>query len=96
MKETTPTELGGLISEFLRRGPLGEKFAEQQVKEEWMKLGGGNIARYTNYVHVKEGKLLVKLTSAALKNDLVMQRGDLVKRLNEKVGTDAIVDIVFL
>ncbi len=96
MKEKKPEALGGLISDFLRRGALGKHIAEEQVKEEWKKLGGGNITRYTTFVNVKEGKLFVKLTAAPLKNDLMMRRGELVKRLNEKVGADVIEEIVFL
>lgn len=96
MKEKAPMMLRGLIGDFLRRGELGKHFAEEQIKEEWKSLGGGNIARYTTFVNVKDRKLLVKLTAAPLKNDLMMQRADLVKRLNEKVGVDVIEDIIFL
>lgn len=91
-----PTHLGGLIGDFLRQGELGKHFAEEQVKEEWMKLAGGNVARYTKSVSVKDGKLFVKLTSPLLKNDLMMQRSVLMKRLNEKVGQELLNEIIFL
>lgn len=61
-----------------------------------MKLAGGNVARYTNSVSVKDGKLFVKLTSPLLKNDLMMQRSVLMKRLNEKVGQELLNEIIFL
>lgn len=96
MKEKEPTFLGGLIEEFLKSGELGKHFAAEQVKEEWMKLAGGNIGKYTSSVYAKDHKLFVKLTSPLLKNDLMMQRTELVKRLNEKVGVEVIGEIIFL
>lgn len=96
MKEKDPLPLGGVISAILRSGELGKKFAQEQIKEEWAKLSNGNIAKYTSSVNVRERKLFVKLTSPLLKNDLMMQRSELAKRLNEKVGVEVIDEIVFL
>ena len=96
MKARNPEHLGGYIEDFLHQGELGKRIAEQQVLEEWRKLGGGNIGRYTNNVYLSGRKLFVKLTSPLLKNDLMMSRSTLVERLNGKVGTSVIYDIVFL
>lgn len=96
MKAKNPSLLAPFIEDFLHQGELGKRFAQQQVLEEWKRLGGGNIGQYTQSVYLSGRKLCVKITSPLLKNDLLMSRGALVERLNEKVGGKVIDDIIFL
>ena len=50
--------------------------------------------RYTVSRYVKNGVLYLHLSSAALRNELMMSRTALIKRLNEAVGSEVIHDIV--
>mgnify|MGYP002516231171 CR=1 FL=1 len=45
--------------------------------------------------YVKDGCLYVRLSSAPLRNELMLGRSILVKRLNEAVGREVIKDIIF-
>lgn len=51
------------------------------------------VARYTGEKYIKNQMLFVKITNPALRQDLSMMRGQLVKRLNEAVGASVITDV---
>lgn len=44
----------------------------------------------------RDGKLTIKITSGALKSNLIMQKNVLIIKINEKIGSKFVRDIVFL
>lgn len=50
---------------------------------------------YTESIEIRNQTLWVKISSPALKNDLLMQRTELTQLLNSKVGANIINDIRF-
>jgi hypothetical protein len=51
--------------------------------------------QYTSELVVKNRILYVTLTSSVLRHDLFMSREEIKKSLNDRVGTEVIVDIIF-
>ena len=51
--------------------------------------------RYTKQVFVKESKLHVQLTSAPLRQNLMMEHKRIAQKLNEYVGSYVINDVCF-
>ena len=68
---------------------------EVRMVEAWAEVMGQAVARYTGDVFVKNQVLYVRLKSPALKANLMMGREGLVRRLNDYVGAQVIVKIVF-
>ena len=56
---------------------------------------GEMIAGYTQNLYIRNQTLFVHMTNPALRADLSMQRKEIVRKLNEKVGSQVITDIVF-
>lgn len=77
---------------FLRESGLEQSVAEVQIEEAWPQVMGEMIARMTRSVEVKDGMLIVRVTSAALKAQLFENRFELVRKLNEHVGLTVIRD----
>ena len=65
---------------------------EVQVEELWPQVMGPLVADMTRSVEVKNGMLIVKVNSAALKAQLFENRFELVRKLNEAVGANVIKD----
>ena len=84
-----------MIRRFLREGGLESPLNEYRLIQAWETVLGKAIARYTEQMYIKNQTLYVHLTSPALRQNLQMSRQSLVKRLNEAVGAQVIVDIVF-
>lgn len=55
---------------------------------------GPVVVRYTRDLTIRNQTLYVKLSSPAVRQELLMQRRDLVARLNAYVGAQVICDIV--
>lgn len=78
--------------DFLRENGLERSVLAVQVEEVWPRVMGETVARLTRSVEVKDGVLIVRVSSAALKAQLFENRFELVRKLNEAVGAEAIRD----
>ncbi|HIT15039.1 MAG TPA: DUF721 domain-containing protein [Candidatus Avimuribaculum pullicola] len=94
MKRTEAMKVGDIITKLLKEDNIDRQFDEQKVVYLWPEIVGSGINRYTVSRYVKNGVLYLHLSSAALRNELMMSRTALIKRLNEAVGSEVIHDIV--
>lgn len=86
------SSLSDVLVDFLRESGLEQSVLDVQVEEAWPRVMGETVSRLTRSVEVKDGMLIVHINSAALKAQLFENRFELVKKLNEAVGANAIKD----
>ncbi|MCR5533509.1 MAG: DUF721 domain-containing protein [Paludibacteraceae bacterium] len=84
--------LGDALVACLRENGLEQSVLEVQIEELWPQVMGSTVAGLTRSVEVKNGLLYVHVSSAALKTQLFENRFELVRKLNEAVGAQAIKD----
>ena len=77
---------------YLRESGLEQSVLEVQVEEVWPQVMGDIVTKLTRSVEVKDGMLIVRVNSAALKTQLFENRFELVRKLNEAVGAEVIKD----
>ena len=80
---------------FLRKEGLETPLLEFRITQAWTEVMGETINRYTRQVFVREGKLQVQLTSAPLRQNLMMEHKRIAQKLNEHVGSQVISDVCF-
>ena len=80
---------------FLRQEGLETPLLEFRITQAWPEVMGNTINRYTRQVFVREGKLHVQLTSAPLRQNLLMEHKRIAQKLNEHVGSQVICDVCF-
>lgn len=85
-------KLDDAIVAYLRESGLEKSVLEVQVEEAWPKVMGDVVTKLTRSVEVKDGVLIVRVNSAALKTQLFENRFQLVSKLNEAVGANVIRD----
>jgi predicted nucleic acid-binding Zn ribbon protein len=68
---------------------------EYRLVQAWKEVVGPAITKYTSNLYIKNQILYVHLTSSVLRQELMMGRDILVRNLNEKVGAQVIVNIIF-
>lgn len=95
MKRTNTESIGELIRKFLRQQGLEAPLNEHRLLQGWAHVMGPIVARYTRDLVVCNQTLYVKLSSPVIRQELMMQRRELVVRLNAYVGAQVICDIVF-
>lgn len=95
MKRNNAEPIGKLIQQFLRQESLESPLNEQRLLDAWPQVLGSTIASYTRELFIRNQILYVHLTSAALRQELMMGRELLVRNLNQKVGATVITNIIF-
>ena len=85
-------KISDALVDFLRESGLEKSVLAVQVEEAWPRVMGPMVAQLTRSVEVKDGMLIVRVSSAALKAQLFENRFELVRKLNEAVGAEAIRD----
>lgn len=87
--------LSDLLSEFLNENPrLKVSMAEHRAVTAWRELLGEGVTHYTKNVYFRRNILYVQLTSAVLRAELMMNKQNLINRLNEHAGMNVVRDIV--
>ena len=95
MSDPNQNTVGELIKAFYeeKRGP--GYLDEVKIIKGWSGVVGSFIAQYTKDLFIKDGVLLVRLTSDSLRTELGYSKSLLLKHLNNRVGYDLLKDIVF-
>lgn len=82
------------INKLIKRYQLQGKLTETQLNDSWEEIMGKPIAKYTRSLQLNNGRLVVKLSSSVLRQELSYGKDQLIERLNEHFGEAVIKDIV--
>lgn len=82
-----------VLQQLLREEGLETPLQQKRLIDSWETVTGRIVARYTTEKFIQNQTLYVKIVNPALRQDLAMMRQQLVKRLNEQVGSFIVSDI---
>lgn len=95
MKRNDAQQIGDMIRRFFRQNGLESPLNEYRLMHAWNDVVGPVISRYTTNLYIKNQILYVHLSSSVLREELMMGRDMLVRNLNQQVGAQVIVNIIF-
>ena len=84
-----------LILRNLRTQGLETPLLQKRLMDAWPVVMGPMVSQFTGNVVIRNQTLYVHLTNPALRADLSMNRTELVKKLNDYVGSQVIAEIRF-
>jgi predicted nucleic acid-binding Zn ribbon protein len=90
-----PTKLNSALDQMFEVYRIKGKANQTTIINLWEELMGKTIASRTTKMFFKGKVLYVQLSSAPLKQELIMAKPKIMKLLTDKVGKEAIEDIVF-
>ena len=85
--------LTDVLGKALRDGGLESPLLQKRIVDAWDVVVGPTVSRYTQQKYIRNQTLCVKIINPALRQDLSMMRTQLVKRLNEHVGSFVIAEV---
>lgn len=96
MKRQDTQSIESVLKQMFQDPQYAEKLGEARVLELWPEVTDEVTKRRTTQIYVKNRKLFVRVSSPALKSNLLMQVKALTATLNEKAGAEVIDSIVLL
>ncbi|MBR4294917.1 MAG: DUF721 domain-containing protein [Bacteroidaceae bacterium] len=95
MKRGGIKSISELVRASCREEGLETPLNEYRLIKAWSQVLGAAVNNYTKELYIKNQTLYVQLNSSVLRQELMMNRKILVRRLNDYVGAQVIADIVF-
>ena len=83
------------IRTFLRKSGLNSGVEQQKALRLWGEIVGNKISKNTEPISVKNGTLLIKTTNSVWKQELQIQKTEIIKKLNNKFKKNIIKEIRF-
>jgi len=91
----SPRRLGDVLQEVIERLDVGDEIDEARVIDTWAAVAGNDINSVTESAWLKGSTLYVKITSAAWRQELHMNRRKWRDRLNGALDAELVEEIVF-
>ncbi len=95
MRKKNTQTLREVLKNYMVENHLDNKLAEIDLIGSWEKALGKTVARYTKNIYIRNRVLFVETSSAMVRNELMMIREEIRKRLNEEAGREVIDKIHF-
>jgi len=94
MRKSNQQSIGIVIKKLLKNQKLEGRLKELDVLELSKELLGENLMKYINDLSIKNGKLIIKVRSAAVRNELSYQKSEIIKKINKQVGNKILQEII--
>ncbi len=94
MRRSKTIPLAEAIQDYIKAMKLERGLGELALISSWEEVTGKAIASRTKKLYIRDGILYVHLSSSVVRNELLMLRQELMKKLNRKAGSEIIRDIV--
>ena len=80
---------------------ISESGFEKAIQQEnavsvWGDVVGDAVSKVTDAISVDKGVLVVKTKSATWRQELYMQKKEIIDKINKKIGSTAIKEIRFI
>ncbi|MFT7155553.1 MAG: hypothetical protein ACI8Q1_000555 [Parvicella sp.] len=94
-RNSNEESINEVMTKLMKSYGLGRNYEEYQITQIYNKLMGNTIVRYTKDVFFKEGRLHVTITNGVIREELNMGKTPFIKMMNEELGEQVILDVVF-
>jgi hypothetical protein len=91
-----PTSLKDVVDRLLDTYKLRGKYNETYIIAQWEQLVGTAIANRTTQIYFSDKKLYIQLSSAPLRNELLLAKTKFIEMLNNELGEKIVFDIIFI
>ena len=96
MKSTNEHTLKGAIEALMKKYRLQEGLTAHRAAAAWKQYAGPFIASRTSKVEFKKGLLKIYIQSAALKQEIHMERSKIKEEMNKILGPGTVEEVQVL
>ncbi|HTN17320.1 MAG TPA: DUF721 domain-containing protein [Chitinophagaceae bacterium] len=85
--------VGDALKRLIAQSGWADKLHEYRVKEEWEQIAGATIARYTEKIQLRDRVLYLSTDIAPLKQELLLGKESLIRKINLHFAETVVLDI---
>ena len=82
------------LKQFLRANKLEKGLDKVEIREVWHRLMGNGVQSYTTDVILRGDKLLVRLSSSVLREELSYGKQKIIDMINEEMGRPLVRELI--
>ena len=82
------------MKQFLNQSKLKGDIQALQIEEVWENLMGKTISKYTDSIKIIHHTLIITTHVGPLKNELLYQKDNIIKRVNEALGEGVVKEVL--
>ena len=86
-------QLKKVLKKTIENSGFKNAILQENAISIWPNVVGKNISKISKATSVDRGVLFVKVESATWKQELHMQKNEIINKINEKIGSKAIKEI---
>jgi hypothetical protein len=86
--------IGEALKQFLKNSRLNGYMQAIQIEQVWEQIMGKTIAKYTEDIKIHGNKLYITTSVAPLRNELLFQKENIIKQVNEALGEKVIKEVI--
>ncbi len=87
--------IGQAIEQLVQNLGIQAKLQQYEAVNRWASIVGTRIAKESEAVRIEKGVLIVRVRTGVWRNELNMRKQEIIARLNEAIGSEAVKDIKF-
>ena len=88
--------IGKIIRPYLKDLGIDRAIKKYEAISMWSKVVGKRIAKETEPTKISGNKLFIKVNNDAWRNELVFHKEEIIKKINKKLGSVIIKEIILL
>jgi hypothetical protein len=96
LNDNNQHKMKDLIDAMVNKFQLKDGLSIAKLKEIWEEIVGEHIAKNTVSIRLQNKKLLVEVSNAALKNELLYIKTPIKDRINKRMGREVVLEVVIL
>lgn len=94
MKNENAVSLGAVLADLMRQHGLDKKIRAQAIPQYWEEIIGQNAARVAKVKKIEYGRLFIEVGAPVWRTELMMRREEIRTKLNERLGSEVVKEIV--
>lgn len=96
MKRTHPVTLASVLDGIMDSRRLRSRLTQRQAVALWPQIAGEAVARQAQALDIDRGTLHIHCDIPVLRQEILINSGTLIARINEQCGTEVIKHIRFV
>lgn len=88
--------LAELMKIFSASPKIKPKLYQKKIESAWLEVAGPWISKETHSIRLQEHTLIIRVNSAALRQELHFSKEKILERVNDQIGEEYVTDVVVL